>query len=196
MVEPVKDKGAAAGQQDHLNKGGSVGALPISDVRGTSRPFYRRQMSHNTIAELAEGYRVLSNGQKAAAIPMKDVAALMSSVGLHLSEEEFHEVMRVFGRGEQTNTEELSFKDFLALMTCEVDDTMLEEMRSAFLHYDKLRSGYVSRKQFTELFATRGECSSPEELEELLAVAEQDDMDDKIDYNKFINELAHRLNCM
>ncbi|SCU65548.1 uncharacterized protein TEOVI_000732300 [Trypanosoma equiperdum] len=196
MDKGMKDKAPVSSQQDHFSRGGAVGGKPISDVRGTSRPFYRKPVSHNTIAELAEGFRVLSNGQKTISIPMKEVSALMASVGLHLSDEEFHEVMRVFGQGEQTNTEELSFKDFLSLMMCEVDDTMLEEMRSAFLHYDKQKTGFVTKKQFTELFATGGECSTPEEVEELLTIAEQDETDDKIDYNRFINELVHRLNFM
>ncbi|ORC85928.1 EF-hand protein 5 [Trypanosoma theileri] len=166
------------------------------DVRGITCPIYRKPISHNTIAELAEGYRILSSGQKTVSIAKKDMFALMQNVGLHMTEEEFAEVMRVIGQGDNQNADEFNFTDFLLLMTCEVNDTMAEELRSAFLNYDKQKTGFVTRKQFTEMFATLGERSSPEELEELLSIAEQDDTEQKIDYNKFVNELIIRLNCM
>ncbi|KEG05889.1 EF-hand protein 5 [Trypanosoma grayi] len=168
----------------------------MADVRGMSRPVFRKPMSHNTITELAEGYRVLSSGEKKVSIPRKDIFNMMQNVGLHMTEEEFQETMRVVGQGEQQSADEFTFCDFLLLMTREVDDGMVEELRTAFYHFDKQRTGFVTRKQFMEMFAMFGELSSPEELEELLTIAEQDEKEEKIDYNRFVNELAFRLNCM
>ncbi|KAH9586298.1 hypothetical protein LSM04_005085 [Trypanosoma melophagium] len=194
MKPSDSSKGEGNGPEGQKHPG-SAKALS-HDFRGITCPVYRKPISHNTIAELAEGYRILSGGQKTVSIAKKDMLALMQNVGLHMTEEEFAEVMRVIGQGENQNADEFSFTEFLLLMTCEVNDTMVEELRSAFLHYDKQKNGFVTRKQFTEMFATLGERSSPEELEELLSIAEQDDTEQKIDYNKFVNELIIRLNCM
>ncbi|KAG8346633.1 hypothetical protein ERJ75_001665200 [Trypanosoma vivax] len=191
----MKGKAPSNGQVDRVC-GGAGARLLTEDVRGISRPIYRRAMTHNTIAELAEGFRVLSGGQKTVSIPVKDVYALVASVGLHISEEDFHDAMRVFAQRDQPNLEEFSFRDFLSLMTCEVDDGTIEELRSTFFHFDKQRTGFVSRKQFIELFATCGERSTPDELTELLSLVEQDELDEKVDYNRFVNELALRLNQM
>ncbi|EAN83394.1 putative ef-hand protein 5 [Trypanosoma cruzi] len=180
----------------HLNSTQANATTTALEYRAMNRPLYRGPISHNIISEMAEGFYVLSGGYKKLFIPSKDVYALMQNVGMHLTEEEFHDALRVIGQSEPQNADELSFSDFLLLMTREVDDTMADELRSAFFHYDKHKTGYVTRKQFTELFATLGERSTPEELEELLAVAEVDETDDKIDYNRFVNELTSRVNCM
>lgn len=174
----------------------SLGAAPSADYRTFSRPVYRGPITHNTIAELAEGYRVLNAGQQDMCVAVKDIYTLMQNVGLHVSEEEVSDALRVVSQSERNNSDTFSFKDFLLLMTREVDDTMAEELRSAFYHCDKERTGYVTLKQFTEMFATLGERSSPEELEELLANAESGKEGDKIDYNRFVNELVIRLNSM
>lgn len=174
----------------------SGGPAHSADYRTFSRPMYRGPISHNTIAELAEGYRVLSSGHKDVCVSVKDLHTHMENVGLHVSEEEVCDALRVVSQSERSNIDEFSFTDFLLLMTREVDETMAEELRSAFYYFDKERTGYVTLKQFTEMFATLGERSSPEELEELLAIAEMDKTGDKVDYNKFVNELIIRLNSM
>ncbi|RNE99979.1 EF-hand protein 5 [Trypanosoma conorhini] len=166
------------------------------DSRAMNRPLYRGPLSHNVISELAEGFRQLGGGQKKHFIPAQLILETMKNVGMHLSADEFQDVLRVVGQSEPQNADELSFSDFLLLMTREVEETMAEELRSAFHHYDKQRTGFVTRKQFTELFATLGERSPPEELEELLSLAEVDEVEEKIDYSRFVRELASRVNNM
>ncbi|ESL11085.1 EF-hand protein 5 [Trypanosoma rangeli SC58] len=162
--------------------------------RVMNRPLYRGPLSHNVISELAEGFHQLGGGQKRRIIPAKLIHETMTNVGMHLTADEFHDILRVIGQSDPQNAGELNFSDFILLMTREVDDTMGEELRSAFHYYDKQQTGFVTRKQFTELFATLGERSPPEELEELLSLAEADEVEEKIDYNRFVRELTSRVN--
>lgn len=161
-------------------------------VSGFAAPLYRGKLNHGSIAELQEGFRILTNGQKINIIPTKELFTMMQGAGMHTSEEELQELLRVVHQDERTDG--LEFSEFVELMTREVDESFADDLRHAFLVYDKNKTGTVTKKQFTEIFVAMGEHSSAEELEELLMLAEVVDGSETVDYNVFITELMVRLN--
>ncbi|KAG5510582.1 hypothetical protein JKF63_06879 [Porcisia hertigi] len=165
-----------------------------ASVSGFSSPIYRGVLNHGASAELQEGYRILTNGQKANFISDKDIYKTVQSCGLHTTEEEVNDLLRVVHQDERTLG--LEFSEFMILMTKEIDDKSIEEMRSAFRVLDKKNTGTITKKQFAELFVSSGEHSSAEELEEFMLLAEASEEEDVVDYNKLITELAIRLNKM
>ncbi|KAG5484633.1 hypothetical protein CUR178_07224 [Leishmania enriettii] len=159
---------------------------------GFSSAIYRGALNHSVSAELQEGYRILTNGQKANIISDQDLYKTVRNCGLHTTEEEMNDLLRVVHQDERTLG--LEFSEFMMLMTKEIDEQSIEEMRKAFRVVDKKNTGTITKKQFTELFVSAGEHSSAEELEELMLLAETSEELDVVDYNKLISELAIRLN--
>lgn len=178
----------------------STSTPPSATVRnvgtfyGFSSPIYRGRLNHGAAAELQEGYRILTDGQKVNYINAADFFKVVQASGVHATEEEMTELLRVVHQDDRTAG--LHFSEFLLLMTKEVDDGMREEMLQVFRPLDPNSTGHVTKKQFTELFVSGGENSSSEELEELLSLADAPEGSDSIDYMKFIAELAVRLNKM
>eukprot|EP00796_Vickermania_ingenoplastis_P012002 gene12008-8270_t len=163
-------------------------------VSGLCSPVFRGPLNHGSIAELQEGFRVLTMGKKNSVVTPKALLDVMGMVGVHTSEEELQELLRVVHQDDRTS--DLEFAEFVMLMTKEVDKDMEEEMLSAFREYDKGNTGKVSKKQFSEMFLFHGEKSSPEELEELMTIAEANEESDVIDYQQFVRELKMTLNNM
>lgn len=160
-------------------------------VSNFAAPIYRGTLNHGAIAELQEGFRILTNGQKVHAVPTADLLAAMQGAGMHTSEEELQELLRVVHQDERTDG--LEYPEFVELMTREVDDSFAADLRQAFALFDKSKKGTVTKKQFTEMFVTMGEHSSAEELEELLMLAGITEDSETVDYNAFIGELMVRL---
>ncbi|CAD2220396.1 calmodulin [Angomonas deanei] len=173
----------------------SVGA-----VSGFSSPTYRGELNHGASAELQEGFRILTNGQKVTVVDSKQLQNCLHAANMQLPEEELLDLLRVVHQSDRPNQQDdFEFSDFMHLMTHEASDEMISEMKTAFLTYDKSKTGFVTKKQFTEMFISMGEKSNAEELEELLCVAENfvsPDDAEKIDYNKFMTDLVVRLNTM
>lgn len=167
---------------------------PSTVVAGLSSPVFRGPLNHGSIAELQEGFRVLTGGKKNSVVTHKALLDVMGYVGVHTSEEELQELLRVVHQDDRTS--DLEFAEFVMLMTREVDNKMEDELLSAFQAYDKNKTGRVTKKQFSEIFLFHGEKSSPEELDELLTIADVGDESDVIDYQKFVRELKHMLNNM
>ncbi|KPA77604.1 putative ef-hand protein 5 [Leptomonas pyrrhocoris] len=170
------------------------GTVRNAAMAGFSSPIYRGELTHGASAELQEGYRILTNGQKVNIISDKDLLKAIQASGLRVTEEEVNDLLRVVHQDERTLG--LEFSEFMMLMTKEMDDQVMDEMRSAFHSIDKNNTGTVTKKQFTELFVSVGEHSSAEELDELLLLAEVSEDSETVDYNKLITELAIRLNKM
>eukprot|EP00744_Colponema_vietnamica_P017272 GILI01024256.1.p1 GENE.GILI01024256.1~~GILI01024256.1.p1 ORF type:complete len:278 (+),score=55.28 GILI01024256.1:112-945(+) len=84
----------------------------------------------------------------------------------------------------------ISFTDFLVLLLRRMHPSDIDEMKVAFRYFDKNGTGTVTTNQFVEMFATMGEQSSPEEIDEMLAFADPESTG-KIDYVAFLNNLAH-----
>lgn len=158
-------------------------------------PVYRDMpLNHGTLAELQEGFRLLTQGQKVNIVSCNAMTDVMRSYGLHITAEELKEVLKVVHQDDRTDG--LEFFEFVRLMTETVSDTMDTELRSAFAAIDSGKTGLVDRKQFTEMLVTLGEQSSMEELEEMMAFAGDCEKNGKIDYNRFISELVLRINHM
>lgn len=86
----------------------------------------------------------------------------------------------------------ISFTDFLVLLLRRMSSSDVDEMKLAFRYFDKNGTGTVTTNQFVEMFATMGEQSSPEEIDEMLAFADPENTG-KIDYIAFLNNLAHSV---
>jgi calmodulin len=142
--------------------------------------------SHSTMAELSEAYRMLMGS---GAIGYKELGAQMRSHGLHPTDDDVKDIIRAFNQQQDGH---VNYPEFAALMTRAVDVNDVDSMRAAFASADKDGRGWVTISQFTELFATCGEKSSPEEVEEMLRFADPN-KSGKVDYGLFLSTLAYRL---
>lgn len=165
-----------------------------SMVSSLSRPVFRGPLNHGAIAELQEGFRVLTGGKKSSVVTLKGLHDVMGSVGVHTTDDELQELIRVVHQDDRTT--DLEFAEFVMLMTREVDASMESEMLSVFKAYDKNNTGKISKKKFSELFLLKGEKSTVEELDELLTIADCTDEANEVDYHKFVKELKTSLNNM
>jgi len=143
--------------------------------------------SHSTVAELQEAYRLIAGG--ATAITPQMLSEAMRSVGQHPSDEEVVALIRAVNQRGDGN---ITFPEFAALLGLKIDLGEIEGMRAAFIALDKTMSGTVTTAQFSELFATMGDVSSPEEVEEMLQFADPRGTG-RIDYNMFLATIAYRL---
>ena len=165
----------------------SLGSSPFAN----SSVSQLERVTHSDVAELHEGYRLLSLNRehRPQSLNIKQMCEVLNAAGLHLHEDEVAEVIRTI---DQSGCNAMTFSDFALLMTRQVDEPMFESMKSAFRFYDKQNTGYVTSSQFCEMFASMGEKSSPDELEELMNLADVD-ASNKIDYVKFLSRLSAKL---
>lgn len=139
--------------------------------------------SHSTLAELEEAFHLIGEGND---FTTKELKQLFESLGQHPSEDELQQLVK------NVNPDGVvSFCDFAALLGRHVEHEDLDQMSTAFHWLDPDRTGYISANDFCELFATWGEESSSEEVDELLAFA--DPKTGKIQYEEFLRMLAFRL---
>jgi Ca2+-binding EF-hand superfamily protein len=136
-----------------------------------------------------EGFRLLAGNNVVQQIGVKELKEVLISVGFPATED-ISDIFRV--ANQQCMADHLTFPEFLLLMTAQVDDRMQEELKSAFRHYDKSATGFVSTAQFCEMLATMGDKSNPEEVHEMMMFADPDGTG-RIEYGKMISSLALKL---
>lgn len=158
-----------------------------SSTTGFCAPAFRGPLNHGSIAELQEGFRVLTGGNKDCVVTPEALLGVMETVGVHTSMEELLDLLKIVHQDEESS--DFTFNEFLTLMTGEVSGKMENELLSAFESCDKTKSGYISKEKFEDIFRSHGEKSDPQELQELLTFAASSEEDDRIDYRKFLKEL-------
>lgn len=147
-------------------------------------------LTHGEIAELHEGFRMLAGNNVVQQIGLKELKEVLVSVGFPAGDDLNDDIFRV--ANQQCMADHLTFPEFVLLMSKTVDERMQEELKSAFRHYDKLGTGYVTAAQFCEMLATMGEKSSPEEVNELLMFADPEGTG-RIEYGSMVAKLATKL---
>ena len=143
-------------------------------------------LTHNRVAELSEGFRMLCPDGRA--MSAAQLCEMMQSAGLHPEVSDAEDLLKTV---DNSGGSTLTFTDFLVLMLHEVDGSSLEELKVAFRHCDRGGSGFVTSTQFCELFASMGEKSSPEEVEDLMNFADPWNSG-KVDYHQFLVNLSSR----
>lgn len=163
--------------------------LPPLPSTSTSASPAANEVTHSLIAECAEAFRLLCDGRSGKALTAKDVFDLLTSNGLHPTEDDASELVRAI---DQQGTGVISFSEFASLMLqgLEVDD--VEYLRMAFAQLDPDATGYVSASQFMELLSTCGECSTPDEVHEMLVFADPDGTN-RVNYERMLQTIAMRL---
>ena len=164
---------------------GAVNASPNS-VTGEEA----QQSGHSKIAEIAEAFRLLTHdADRVVELDAVQLAKLMKTHGQTASLDEVQELIRAV---DQNGNGIINFPDFTAMLSEPVPLDDIEEMRQAFYMLDAEHRGWIASADFTMLFASYGEQSSPEECEELRRFADPHDTG-RVDYNKFLSTLAFRL---
>lgn len=149
-------------------------------------PLYER-LSHSDISELREAFILLAGGEKEQEITPQSLAKMLNSIGQHPKDES--ELKTLISAADQIRNGTISFPEFVVLMAYKVEEPQVHEMVSAFKHFDRANTGYVTRAQFCELFAGYGEKMAGEEMEEMLNQADPQGTD-KIDYLKWVQSMS------
>jgi calmodulin len=158
---------------------------PISTPSSARQNLFPSQ-SHSNLAEIAEAFRILTHEN---AVDASGLVKLMRAHGQQPTEEEVRDLIKAI---DQRGDGIIRFNEFTAVMAQPVELEEIEEMKLAFLHLDRERKGWIPAADFTRLFATYGEKSTPEECDEMLRFADPDETG-KVDYNSFLGTLAYRL---
>lgn len=108
------------------------------------------------------------NGQ----ITSKELGSFMHKVGLAPSEQELSEMIDEIDADGNGN---IDFPEFIALMARKIDDNENEDILiDAFRLFDPEGYGFITTEELRHVLNSLGEKMTPDEIEEMLAVAEAD----------------------
>ena len=93
---------SAANKSVHAAPTQAPSSVRHAGIAGFSSPIYRGELNHGASAELQEGYRILTNGQKVNIVSDKDLYKVVQASGLHMTEEEVNDMLRVVHQGDRT----------------------------------------------------------------------------------------------
>merc|ERR1712070_804798 len=87
---------------------------------------------------------------------------------------------------------EIEFPEFLSLMASKLQDTdSVEEMREAFMVFDRDKSGSVSASELKHVMCNLGEQVSNEEVEEMIKEADADG-DGELSFDDFLQFIQRK----
>jgi len=116
----------------------------------------------------------------------EELGKVMKTFGWDPKEEEPKEMVSVI---DQDGDGDISFNEFVWLMTKEFKDSEIEdEIREAFKVFDKEGNGFVKTADLAEVMQTMGDVLSIEETEEFVHEADIDG-DGNVNYEEFVGML-------
>ncbi|EDR09945.1 uncharacterized protein LACBIDRAFT_318309 [Laccaria bicolor S238N-H82] len=115
-------------------------------------------------------------------ITAKELGIVMRSLGQNPTEAELQDMVNEVDKdGNGT----IDFEEFLDMMSRNaVDENAEEEMRQAFLVFDKDGSGQISKSELKQVMRSLGEYLTDQEVEEMIREADGDG-DGEIDFQEF-----------
>ncbi|KAL6905688.1 hypothetical protein ACP4OV_003289 [Aristida adscensionis] len=140
-------------------------------------------LSKEQIKEFKEAF-VLFDKDGDGTITTKELGTVMQSLGQSPTQAELEEMIAevdVDGSGS------IDFEEFLSLLARKARDADAgaeEEIREAFLVFDKDQNGFITRDELAQVMRNLGEKLSEHELAEMLREADVDG-DGQINYNEF-----------
>merc|ERR1719316_2099684 len=92
----------------------------------------------------------------------------------------------MIAEGDEDGSGEIEFPEFLKLMASKLQDTdSVEEMREAFLVFDRDKSGSVTASELKHVMNNLGEQVTNEEVEEMIKEADADG-DGELSFDDFL----------
>ncbi len=187
MSDPLNGHAAAAAAPPAASA--NVSPLPANGPSNGSAALTEAPVSHSVVAECAEAFRMLCDGNAGKGLNTKDLYDLMHANGLHPTEEDVGELVRAI---DQQGNGVVTLNEFTVLMLQGIEPDDLEYMRVAFAEHDPTGGGVITAAQFMELLASNGECSNPDEVHEKLMFADPE-MSGRVNYERFLQTVAMRL---
>ena len=80
--------------------------------------------------------------------------------------------------------------DSFSLLVCSFLFPQNQDLRQAFMLFDKDKSGYIEAREIREVTTTMGMPLSLEELEDFMKMADQNG-DGRLDYNEFVKAMTN-----
>jgi len=139
-------------------------------------------LTEEEISELKDAFkRFLKKGKKV--IPAKDLGLVMRSLGRNPTEEELIYILHRCNTDYKGN---ITFEKFIDIMKMQMKDNNSEdEMREAFMAFDKDGSGYLDAEELKHFMTMEGEKLTDAEVDEM--IREWDiDGDGKLNYEEFV----------
>lgn len=136
--------------------------------------------------ELKEAFDLLDKDRKGT-ITAKDLGTLMRSLDHDVTDEDLEDMINgVDNDGNGT----LDFGEFCAIMTRTMKDTDTEEeIREAFNHFDKNKTGFISAHELRDVMKVLGDDLTEEEIAEMIAEADHD-KDGKVSIDDFVKMMT------
>jgi calmodulin len=129
------------------------------------------QLSEEQIEEFKEAFSVFDKDGDGT-ITLDELSIVMKSLGRNATREE---LKAMIAEVDDDGSGEIEFDEFLRLMTSKINDgDTVEEMREAFLVFDRDRSGSVTASELKHVMNNFGETVTDEEVEAMIQQADAD----------------------
>merc|ERR1719217_1275246 len=150
---------------------------------------YGVNLTEDQIEEFKEAFTLFDKDGDGT-ITAEELGVVMRSLGRKPTMEE---LKAMIAEVDDDGNESIEFPEFLKLMASKLQDTdSVEEMREAFMVFDRDKSGSVTASELKHVMNNLGEQVTNEEVEEMIKEADADG-DGELSFDDFLQFIRHLL---
>mmetsp|Transcript_86472 Transcript_86472/g.201200 ORF Transcript_86472/g.201200 Transcript_86472/m.201200 type:complete len:154 (+) Transcript_86472:56-517(+) len=121
-------------------------------------------LTEDLVEEFREAFELFDK-DGLGSISVEDVGVFMKALGRRLSSDE----LKAMTEGEVDSVGRIQFPQFIKLVAAKLQETdSIEDMREAFLVFDRDKSGSISGSELKHVMHSLGEQVTTEEVEEMI----------------------------
>jgi len=145
-------------------------------------------LTEDQIEEFKEAFALFDKDGDGT-ISVDELGIVMRSLGRNLSKED---LMVMIAEVDEDGSGEIEFPEFLRLIVSKMQNTdSVDEMREAFLVFDRDKSGSVSASELKHVMNNLGEQVTDEEVEEMIKAADADG-DGELSFDDFLQFIQNK----
>uniref|UniRef100_A0A8C2V4R1 EF-hand domain-containing protein n=1 Tax=Chinchilla lanigera TaxID=34839 RepID=A0A8C2V4R1_CHILA len=144
------------------------------------------QLNEEQVAEFKEAFSLFAKDGDGT-ITTKELGTVMRSLGQNPAEAELQDAINEVDADDNGT---IDFPEFLTMMARKMKDTdSKEEIREAFLVFDKEGNGYISVAELSQVMTNLGEKLTDEEADEMIREADTDG-ERQVNHEEFIQMMT------
>ncbi|XP_066975123.1 uncharacterized protein [Macrobrachium rosenbergii] len=145
-------------------------------------------LTDDLVAEFKEAFMLFDKDEDGM-ITTAELGVVLRSLGQRPSEKE---IKKLVARVETTTDGVIEFNEFLQMMSKKMKDTSnQDELKEAFMVFDKNKSGYLSSTELRHVMTSLGEKMSEQEVEDMIKDASPNG-DGRVNYEEFVNIITRK----
>ncbi|XP_068217963.1 uncharacterized protein [Palaemon carinicauda] len=145
-------------------------------------------LTDDLVAEFKEAFMLFDKDEDGM-ITTAELGVVLRSLGQRPSDKE---IKKLVARVETTTDGVIEFNEFLQMMSKKMKDTSnQDELKEAFMVFDKNKSGYLSSTELRHVMTSLGEKMSEQEVEDMIKDASPNG-DGRVNYEEFVNIITRK----